>query len=90
MSIKVNLHKTHRQYTDDKEVIEVDGSTVGECLKKLTAEYPELEKEIFDKKGKLLNAIEIYINLESAYPDELARPTTDGDRIHITLMLAGG
>jgi hypothetical protein len=45
---------------------------------------------LFDKKGTLLNAIEIYINLKSAYPGELVKPVKDGDDIHITLMLAGG
>jgi len=45
---------------------------------------------LFDKKGKLLNAVEIYINQESAYPDELMKPVKGGDDIHLTLMLAGG
>jgi hypothetical protein len=34
--------------------------------------------------------VEIYVNLESAYPDELARPVKNGDAISITLTIAGG
>ena len=90
MSVKINLHKTHRQYTEGKEVIEVDGSTVGECLKKLTDQYPDLEKELFDKKGKLASVLEVYLNGESAYPNELEKPVNDGDEIHLLAMLAGG
>jgi hypothetical protein len=30
------------------------------------------------------------LKMASAYPDEPARPTTGGNRIHVTLMLAGG
>jgi len=45
---------------------------------------------LFDKKGRVLNGIEIYINHKSAYPDELAKPVKDGDEISITLVLAGG
>ena len=50
MTIKISLHKTHRRYTDGKEIIEVEGTTVGECLKDLVKKYPPLDKEIF-KKG---------------------------------------
>jgi hypothetical protein len=45
---------------------------------------------LFDKKGKLRNIVEIYVNHESAYPDELKKTVRDGDEIHLTFMLAGG
>jgi molybdopterin converting factor small subunit len=90
VSIKVHIHKTHRQFTNGLDVVEVEGSTVGNCLNQLVGQFPGIEKEIFDKKGDLRNIIEIYLNLESAYPDELTKPVKDGDDIHITLILAGG
>ncbi|UCF86026.1 MAG: MoaD/ThiS family protein [Desulfobacteraceae bacterium] len=90
MSIKVHIHKTHRQFTNGLDVVEVEGNTVGNCLNQLVGQFPGIEKEIYDKKGDLRNIIEIYLNLESAYPDELAKPVKDGDDIHITLILAGG
>ena len=90
MGIKVHIHKTQRQFTNGLDIIEVEGTTVGDCLKNLVSQFPNIEKEIFDKKGKLRNIIEIYVNLESAYPNELAKPVKDGDDIHVTLMLAGG
>ena len=90
MSIKVHIHKTHRQFTNGLDVVEVEGNTVGDCLNQLVGQFPGIETEIFDKKGNLRNIIEIYLNLESAYPDELAKPVKDGDDIHLTLILAGG
>ena len=90
MSITVNIHKTHREYTDNKEIIEVTGETIGDCIKNLIERYPGMQSAMFDAKGKLLNQIEIYLNMESAYPDELKRPVKDGDEIHIVVMLAGG
>lgn len=90
VSVRINLHETHRQYTDGQEIVEVNGNDVGECLKKLVKQYPKLENEIFDKKGKLLSVLEIYINGASAYPNELAREVKDGDEIHLLAMLAGG
>jgi molybdopterin converting factor small subunit len=90
VGIKVHIHKTHRQYTNGLDVVEAEGSKVGDCLNHLIREFPGIEKEIFDKKGNLRNIIEIYVNLESAYPNELAKPVKDGDDIHLTLLLAGG
>ena len=90
MSIVINIHKTHRQFTDGMELVEVEGNTVGECLKNLTTKFPKMKDAIFDKKGRLLNVVEIYVNMESAYPDELKKKVKDGDKIHVALMLAGG
>ena len=90
MSIKINIHRTHRQFTNGLDIVEVDGNTVGACLDNLVRQFPDMEKVLFNKKGKLLNVIEIYVNLKSAYPNELTKQVSNGDDIHITLMLAGG
>ena len=90
MSVQIHIHKTHRQYTDGLEVVEVSGSTVGDCLHHLIQQHPALGKVIFDEKGKLLNTLEIYLNMESTYPEELTKTTRDGDDIYLTLLLAGG
>lgn len=90
MSIKVNIHKTHRQFTNGLDIVEVEGNTVGNCLDNLVRQFPDMAKVLFDKKGKLLKVIEIYINSKSAYPDELVKQVKDGDNINITLLLAGG
>lgn len=90
MSISVNIHKTHRQFTDGLEAVDVEGNTVGDCLKQLVKQFPKMKEALFDKKGRLLNVIEIYVNMESAYPEELAKKVKDGDKIHLAMMLAGG
>ncbi len=90
MAIQINLHKTHRRYTGGKESVDVEGKTIGECLKDLIGKYPPLGKEIFDKKGKLSGIVEVYLNGATAYPDELAKPVKDGDKIQLVFFLAGG
>lgn len=90
MSIKVHLHKTQRGLTNGLEVIETEGATVGACLNQLVGRYPGLKEKLFQPNGKLHNYVEIYLNLETAYPDELAKTVKDGDDIHVTVMLAGG
>jgi molybdopterin converting factor small subunit len=90
MSIRITLHKTHRQFTNGQETIEVKGDTVGQCFDDLLRQFPELEKEIFSKKDTLKSNLEVYLNGESAYPDELKKPVKNGDEIYLTVMLAGG
>ncbi|MGE5839479.1 MAG: MoaD/ThiS family protein [Deltaproteobacteria bacterium] len=90
MAAKVNLHLTLRQFANGQETVVVEGKTVGECLKNLVKKYPAMESSIFAKNGKLSNIVEIYLNLQSAYPNELVKPVKDGDEIHLTMMLSGG
>ena len=63
MSITDNIHKTHREYTEDKKNIEVTGETIGDCIKNLIERYPGMQSALFDAKGKLLNQIEIYFSI---------------------------
>jgi molybdopterin converting factor small subunit len=90
MGVIINLHKTHRPYTDGVEQVEVEGETVGECLNRLVERHPLMRDQLFEADGRLRKTIEIYLNMAGAYPDELKRPTASGDQIHVTLMLAGG
>jgi molybdopterin converting factor small subunit len=90
VGIKVNIHRTHRNFTNGQDVVEVAGNTVGDCLTDLIGQYPGMKDALFDKKGKLRNFVEIYVNMQSAYPEELAKQVKDGDEIHVTIMLAGG
>ncbi|MFC1945732.1 MoaD/ThiS family protein [Chloroflexota bacterium] len=90
MSIKINIHPVLYHLTEDQKSALVEGETVGRCLEALVARYPEVRPGLFDDHGKLLSYVEIYVNGESAYPDELAKPVTDGDELQIVLILAGG
>jgi molybdopterin converting factor small subunit len=90
MGIRLNIHKTHRRHTEGLELVEVEGGTIGQCLDRLVERFPEMGGALFKSQGKLRHQIEIYLNMESAYPDELKKPVQAGDEIHITVMLAGG
>ena len=90
MPVKVHIHITHRQFTNGQDVVSVEGNTVGECLNYLIRHYPGMEKALFVKKDKLLNVVEVFVNHEPAYPNELIKPVKDGDEIHLLVMLAGG
>ena len=90
MSKTIRIHQSLRNLTDGQSTVDVNGGTVGECLKELVKGFPSMGPQLFDKKGKLYNYVEIYVNLKSTYPEELTFPVKDGDELTITLMIAGG
>jgi len=49
-----------------------------------------MDEFIFERKGKLLQQVEIFINGKTASPNELAAPVKDGDEISILMLLSGG
>lgn len=90
MSVSVNIHPNLRHLTSEQEVVQVSGSTVGQCLEQLVAQFPGVAKALFAKDGKLFDYVTIYVNGESAYPEELARSVNDGDELYVVMMIAGG
>jgi len=90
MSTKIVIPSYLQPFTNSIEAVEVNGSTVGGCLNNLTKQFSGMEKMLFDKNGKLLSYVGIYVNGEDAYPEELAKPVKDGDELHIIYIIGGG
>ena len=89
MSIKIHIPSYFQHYTNKLEVVEVNGSTVGERLDHLVKQSPDFEKTIFTGNGKLPAYIAIWVNGEDSYPEELAKPIKDGDELSIKLSGGG-
>ncbi len=91
MSIKVNISRYFfGGWTNETVVAEVSGNTVGQCLNQLVRQFPPIKKEIFDEDGDIAVVARIFINGESAFPEELAKPVRDGDTIDIIPMAISG
>ena len=90
MSTKINIPSYMQSLTNNMKVVEVKGSTVGECLNYLVKQFPGMKKWLFSKKGSLFENIIISINGESAYPEQLTKPVKDGDELNILLLIGGG
>lgn len=90
MSIKINVSLFLHQYTDGREVVEVNGSTVGQCLDHLVKQFPSTKQWLFDNNGKLHSYVDLYVNGRSTYPEELATPVKSGDELYILFMVDGG
>jgi adenylyltransferase/sulfurtransferase len=90
MSVTINIPIFLQAFAGDKDSHQEEGNTVGEALLNLCQKYPDMKKLLFDRQGKLLTYIGIYLNAKDAYPDELSRPVNDGDVIHVLMLIAGG
>ena len=90
MSIKISIPSYMKSYTNNTEIIEVTGSTVGESLNHLVKQFPQMKKMIFSENNNLFENIIISINGESAYPKQLTKPVKDGDELKIMFIIGGG
>ncbi|MBW2610191.1 MAG: MoaD/ThiS family protein [Deltaproteobacteria bacterium] len=90
MTVKINIQKNLQYLTRDRAMVEVEGSTVGQCLDQLIKIFPDLRTMASAGNKTWLDYVSIFVNKESAYPNELATPVKDGDEIDIILIFAGG
>jgi|WetSurMetagenome_2_1015567.scaffolds.fasta_scaffold653391_2 molybdopterin converting factor small subunit len=89
MSISLFIPTSLQPAIGNKEFIEVEGTNIGECLKEVYRQYPQLEKMLMDR-NRLRNYIGIYINGHDAFPDEMTKTVKSGDTVHILYTIAGG
>jgi molybdopterin converting factor small subunit len=90
MSIKIHLYSGLPYYARGQHLIEVNGSTVGECLADLVKRYPEISPSLFEENGQLQNTIFASVNLESPYPEPLTKRLQPGDDLYVIVVVAGG
>jgi molybdopterin converting factor small subunit len=90
VSVEINIPQFLQHLVDGVRVANVNGRTVGDCLNDLVTQMPQLKKLLFTRSGKLRKHLDVYINGESAYPEELAKPVLDGDKLHIVNAIVGG
>lgn len=88
MAIKVTLHPF---LGDGVELsLEVEGKTVGECLRNVSKGRPAMEKKLFGGNGKLKGYVEVFVNGQATGPQELSYPVKEGDSLWVVVLLAGG
>jgi len=88
---KVLIPTPLRQYTGKQDAVSASGATVAEVLNALTAEYPDLRKQIFTPEGKVRSFVNVYLNDEDIrYLSKDATPVGDADTISLVPSIAGG
>ena len=90
MSVEIEIPSYLQSFANDTEVAKVNGNTIGECLDELVKLFADMKKMLFTKNGKLHGYVGIYLNGEDAYPNELAKPVKDGDKLLVMYIIGGG
>lgn len=90
MSVTVKIPPILKDITHGQDTIEVTGATFEQVLNNLEIQFPGLKAQLYDKRGNLISIYEIYINGESAYPNELNKSLSDGDEVSIAMLYVGG
>lgn len=88
---KIHIPTPLRQYVDKQAAVEVSGTTVGEAMRALVAQHPDLRKHLYTEEGKLRAFVNLYVNDEDIrYLQKEATALKDGDQISIVPSIAGG
>jgi adenylyltransferase/sulfurtransferase len=88
---KVLIPTPLRQFTAKQDSVTVAGGTVGEVLTALTAQFPDLRKQIFTDEGKVRSFVNVYLNDEDIrYLSKDATATKEGDTLSLVPSIAGG
>ena len=91
MPTRVLIPTPLRVYAGKQDVIEVEGSTVGELLANMTAQYTELRKHLYNEDGRLRAFVAIFVNDDDIrFLEKEATPVKEGDTVSIIPTVAGG
>src|SRR5215813_6698112 len=60
----ISIPTALRQYAGGQASVNVEATHIGGALDKLTAQFPDLRKHLFDASGKLRNFVNVYVNDE--------------------------
>lgn len=80
-----------RQYTGNRDAIEVQARDVREALGSLVQQYDQLRRHLYTDHGELRNFVNLYVNEEDIrYLEKDVTRLKDGDTISIVPSIAGG
>lgn len=87
---KISVPTPLRPYADSNAVVEVSGATVGEALRDLVTQYPELDTHLYNE-GKLRSFVNVFLGEEDIkYLDGEATEIDAATKLRIIPSIAGG
>jgi hypothetical protein len=90
--MKVVFSGTLLRFVDYSKEVDVDASTVPECIDQLIRKFPDLRPVLLDGKSQVRETHQLFLNGEqlartpTAYPDSLG----ERDTLFIMTAIAGG
>ena len=91
MAVQVFIPTPLRAYSENKASVEVEGKTVGEVLRNLTAKYRQMQQHLYAESGSLRSYVNVYVNDEDIrYLDKEQTSLGEEDTVSIVPSIAGG
>jgi MoaD family protein len=91
MAVTVKLPTQLRDAAGGAVSASVDGSTVGEALNALYAQFGELRERLADESGGLRRFVNVYLGGEDIrFLEGLETPVPDGAELTVLPAVAGG
>jgi molybdopterin converting factor small subunit len=87
---KVKVPPPYRGPTRGEAVIDVEGTTVRECIRAVGARYPGFEEQIFDPERNFHRFVKLFINGDEISRDGADAPVGAADEVEILAAIAGG
>lgn len=80
-----------KYYLADQTEIRLEGHTVGEVLRALTAEYPKIQSHLFESGGQVRRHINLFVNAENIRDLRgLETPVGENDIVKVVPSVTGG
>ncbi len=91
MSVTIKIPTPLRRLTQDKDIVQVDGGSLGEAINGLDSGFPGIKERLCDEAGELRRFVNVYINGEDVrFLSGLQTPLKQGDEVSIVPAVAGG
>lgn len=90
-TINVRVTAVLQKLTNGQKTIKATGSTIGELIDDIEAQYPGFRSQMYGPDGKLHRFVNVYLNDEDIrYMGGVDAGLKEGDNIDILPALAGG
>jgi molybdopterin synthase sulfur carrier subunit len=91
MPVPFQIPRILRACCDDREVVPLEGASVGELLQNLRREYPRLYGCLCDETGAIRRHIHLFVNDEFIGNRQgVATPLQRGDVVSVFQAVSGG
>ncbi len=91
MSVTIRIPTPLQEFTQNKDAVDIDGSTVKEVLENLDAQFAGMRQRLYGDDGKLRRFVNIYVNQEDIrFLQGEDTEVSEGDELSIVPAIAGG
>ena len=91
MAVTVLIPTPLQKLTNGSAEVRTEGTTVGEIVNALEAQFPGIKDRLCDDSGKLRRFVNVYVNSEDIrFEQNEETPVKDGDEVSIIPAIAGG